>query len=225
MRLLVIEDDEKIRSLVSTGLEQENFIVDVAPDGELGVQAMESQPYDLVVLDLMLPKMSGLDVMKTMRERQWKVPVIILSAKRTLDDRLEGLRQGGDDYLVKPFSFQELLVRIQAILRRTQSHVDNSPILQMQDVTLNLFTRDVSRDGIRIELQSREFVLLELFMRNPGRALSKSFILEKVWNYHFDPQTNVVDVLIFRLRTKIDRGHETRLIHTVRGIGYLFGKN
>lgn len=219
----MLEDDAKIAGFETEGLRLAGFEVDHAGDGEMGLVLLARNSYDLVVLDLMLPKVDGFAVLQSIRKNHPRLPVIIVSAKRSLDDRLQGFKSGGDDYLVKPFSFEELLVRIQALLRRSQP-TEESTLLASEDLTLNLLTREARRGDKRIDLQAREFSLLEILMRNPGKALSKTFILEKVWDYRFDPQTNVVDVLVCRLRSKVDKGYSSPLIHTMRGVGYVFGK-
>jgi two-component system OmpR family response regulator len=219
MRILVVEDDAKIASFVVKGLKEAGFVVDHADDGEEGLNLALSTSYDAAVVDVMLPKLDGLTVIEELRRRKVRTPVIILSAKRSVDDRVKGLQTGGDDYLIKPFSFAELLARVQALLRRTTQGGELSPLV-VGDLSLNLLTRDCVRSGRRIELQPREFALLEYLMRNVGRVMTKTLILEHVWGYHFYPQTNVVDVLVSRLRNKVDRDFEIKLIHTVRGVGY-----
>ena len=220
MRVLVVEDDPKIASFVAKGLKQSGFAVDQAGDGEDALALALATPYDAAVVDVMLPKLDGLGLVGALRARQVATPVLFLSAKGSVDDRIRGLQAGGDDYLVKPFAFSELLARVQALIRR--AHRETDPIsLTVGDLVMNLLTREVRRDGRVIELQTREFQLLEYLMRNAGRAVSKTMILEHVWDYSFDPQTNVVDVVICRLRNKIDRGSERKLIHTIRGVGYV----
>jgi two-component system OmpR family response regulator len=220
MRVLVVEDDPKIASFVTKGLKQSGFAVDQAGDGEDALALASATPYDAAVVDVMLPKLDGLGLVGALRARQVATPVLFLSAKGSVDDRIRGLQAGGDDYLVKPFAFSELLARVQALIRR--AHRETDPIsLTVGDLVMNLLTREVRRDGGVIELQTREFQLLEYLMRNAGRAVSKTMILEHVWDYSFDPQTNLVDVVICRLRNKIDRGSERKLIHTIRGVGYV----
>lgn len=219
MRILVVEDDKKIASFVAKGLKQAGFAVDTADNGEDGLEFGLGNPYDAAVVDIMLPKIDGLSMIERWRAKQIKMPVIILSAKREVDDRVSGLQRGGDDYLTKPFSFSELLARLQAHLRRS-TRTTETTTLSLEDLSMNLVTREVSRDGKKIELQSREFALLEYLLRNAGRVLSKTMILEHIWDYSFDPQTNVVDVLVCRLRNKIDRDFDPKLIHTLRGAGY-----
>lgn len=219
MRILVVEDDKKIASFVVNGLRQSGFAVDHAPDGDEGLIMVRSIPYDLAVLDIMLPKMDGLTLLQTLRRENVRVPVIILSAKASVDDRVKGLQAGGDDYLTKPFSFTELLARIQALLRRSNRAAEPTRLV-VGDLALDLLAREVTRAGQKIELQTREFALLEYLMRNAGRVITKTMILEHIWDYSFDPQTNVVDVLVHRLRSKVDKDFPAKLIHTYRGVGY-----
>ena len=220
MRILIVEDDTKIASFIEKGLEQAGYAVDQVGDGESGLDMAILNPYDAAVVDIMLPKMDGLSLIEEMRRRRIETPVIILSAKRSVDDRIKGLKAGGDDYLTKPFSFSELLVRVQALLRRASK--SSSPVkFSIGDLHMDLLTRKVHRGGKEIELQPREFSLLEYLLRNKGNVLSKTMIMEHVWDYHFDPQTNVVDVLVSRLRSKIDRGFDVKLLHTLRGVGYV----
>lgn len=222
MRILVVEDDKKIAAFVAKGFKEAGFIVDQAEDGEKGLGLALDEPYDVAVVDLMLPKLDGLSIIERLRQQKKQTPVIILSAKRSVDDRIRGLQTGGDDYLTKPFSFAELLARVQALIRR--SHHESEPTsLRTGDLSIDLLTREVARAGSKIELQPREFALLEYLMRNAGRVISKTMILEHVWGYDFDPLTNVVDVLVSRLRNKIDRGFESKLIQTRRGMGYVLG--
>ncbi|MGE3179498.1 MAG: winged helix-turn-helix domain-containing protein [Vicinamibacterales bacterium] len=222
MRALIIEDDEAIAGFVGRGLREAGFAVDTAADGEAGLAAALATPYDVAIVDLMLPKRDGLGVIEALRDRGQSVPVLILSARRTVDDRVRGLQAGGDDYLTKPFAFAELLARVQALVRRA-TRVPEATTLTVADLTLDLLTRRVSRAGQPIDLRPREFALLEYLMRNSGRVVSKTMILSHVWEYSFDPQTNVVDVLVSRLREKIDRTFETKLLKTVRGVGYILG--
>jgi two-component system OmpR family response regulator len=220
MRALIVEDDVTIAEFVARGLREAGFAVDQAPDGEAGLHLATTSPYDVAVIDLMLPKLDGLSLIQSMRGQRLRTPVLILSAKHTVDDRVRGLETGGDDYLTKPFAFPELLARVQALIRRSTG-APASTHLAAGDLTLDLMARTASRGGRAIELRPREFALLEYLMRNAGRVVSKTMILSHVWDYNFDPRTNVVDVLVFRLREKIDKGFETKLIHTVRGIGYV----
>jgi DNA-binding response OmpR family regulator len=219
MRVLVAEDDQKIASFVVKGLKQAGFAVDHAADGEEGLHLATTEPYDIAVIDIMLPKLDGLRLIDRLRREKIDTPVIILSAKRSVDDRVKGLQAGSDDYLTKPFAFSELLARIQALIRRS-TKVTEPTRLTAGDLSLDLLTREVIRAGKKIELQPREFALLEYLMRQAGKVLSKNMIMEHVWGYDFDPQTNVVDVLVCRLRNKVDRDFEKTLIHTHRGVGY-----
>jgi len=224
MRLLVVEDDKKIALFVKTGLTEAGFAVDHVIDGEDGLHLALTEPYDLAVIDLMLPTVDGLTIIKEMRDHGIITPVLILSAKRSVDERVEGLQTGGDDYLVKPFAFAELLARVQALMRRSSR--ENSPVeLKFADLTLNLHSRKVLRADREIDLQPLEFSLLEYLMRNSGRVVSKTMIMEHVWDYNFNPQTNVVEARICYLRDKIDKGFDAKLIHTVRGVGYVLKEN
>jgi two-component system OmpR family response regulator len=219
MRILVVEDDKKIASFVVNGFRQNGFAVDHARDGEEALALMRATPYDAAVLDIMLPKMDGLAVLQELRRAGVKTPVIVLSAKASVDDRVRGLQAGGDDYLTKPFAFSELLARVQALLRRSTQATEPTK-LTAADLTMDLLTRQVTRGGKEIELQTREFALLEYLMRNAGRAVTKTMILEHIWDYSFDPQTNIVDVLVHRLRAKVDKDFPMKLIQTIRGVGY-----
>jgi two-component system OmpR family response regulator len=218
MRILVVEDDSKIASFVVKGLKQSGYAVDHCVDGEEALAVAEATPYDAAVIDLMLPKLDGLSLIQRLRARGNRMPVLILSAKASVDDRVKGLQAGGDDYVAKPFAFSEVLARVQALIRRSTQSSEPTR-LSVGDLTLDLLAREASRGAERIELQPREFSLLEYLMRNPGRTVTKTMILEHVFDYSFDPQTNVVDVLIHRLRSKIDP-EKTRL-HTIRGVGYV----
>jgi len=220
MRLLLIEDDQQIASFIANGLKQAGFAVDHAADGESGLNMALTIAYDAAIVDLMLPRLDGLSLIERLRQLGINTPVLILSAKRALDNRIEGLQRGGDDYLVKPFAFSELLVRVQALIRRSTGIVEASQ-LTYSDLSLDLYKREVYRSGQRIDLRQREFALLEYFMRNAERTLSRTMIMEHIWDFHFDPQTNVVDVLVCRLRTKIDKDFSNKLIHTIRGVGYV----
>ena len=225
MRVLVIEDDEKIQAFISKGLRQDGHTVDTAGTGGEGLALWEASRYDAVVLDIMLPERSGLSILKHMRHAGDMTPVLILSAKGAVDDRITGLECGADDYMNKPFSFSELTARINAITRRTQmppSKGKTVTSLTVSDVTLDLLRRTVVRQDKKIDLQPREFALLELLMRNPNRPLTKTLILERIWDYSFDPQTNIVDVLVCRLRNKVGSGFDKKLIQTMRGVGYVF---
>ncbi len=220
MRVLVVEDDATIASFVAKGLQEAGYAVDIAGDGDRGLQLALHEPYDVAVLDVMLPGRDGLGVIEELRRRRVNVPVLILSARHSVDDRVKGLQAGGDDYLTKPFAFSELLARVQALIRRSQGSPEPTR-LAVGDLSLDLASRRVERAGRAIDLRPREFALLEYLMRNAGRVVSKTMIMEHVWNYSFDPRTNVVDVLVFRLRERIDRGFEPKRIQTVRGIGYV----
>jgi two-component system OmpR family response regulator len=220
MRVLVVEDDEKIASFILNGLKQNGFAVDKAADGEEALALCGSVNYDALVLDIMLPKLDGLAVIRRMRHDKSLVPVLLLSAMASVDNRVAGLQAGADDYLTKPFAFSELLARIQALIRRA-THVALPTTLIVGDLSMNLLTREVTRAGQAIELQSREFALLELLMRHSGRPITKTMILEHIWDYSFDPQTNVVDVLAHRLRSKLERNFAKKIMHTIRGVGYV----
>ena len=219
MRLLLVEDDPKIASFILKGMKAEGYAVDHAPDGQEGLHMAVTEPYDAAIIDVMLPKLDGLSVIERMRKEKVNTPVIILSAKGSVDDRVKGLQVGGDDYLPKPFAFSELLARVQALIRRG-SGLSEPTRLAVGDLTMNLLNREVTRGGQKIELQRLEFSLLEYLMRSAGRVVSKTMIMEHVWDYNFDPQTNVVESRICRLRDKIDRGFDKKLIQTVRGVGY-----
>jgi len=220
MRILVVEDDRKIASFVVNGLKQSGFAVDHCADGEEGLFMARNTPFDAAVVDVMLPKLDGLSLVQTLRRENIQTPVLILSAKASVDDRVKGLQAGGDDYLVKPFAFSELLARVQALIRRATKAPEPTR-LTVGDLTLDLLTREVRRGSQKIDLQAREFSLLEFLMRHAGRVVTKTMILEHVWDYSFDPQTNVVDVLVFRLRNKIDKDFPKKLLHTIRGVGYV----
>jgi two-component system OmpR family response regulator len=219
MRLLLVEDDVKIARFVSSGLKEAGFAVDHMNNGEDGLHMALNEPYDAAVIDIMLPKTDGLTIIEEMRKNKINTPVLILSAKRTVDDRVKGLQSGGDDYLTKPFAFSELLARLQALIRRSAGTVNPSELI-VGDLILNIQTRKVSRSGRKIELKPLEFSLLEYLMRNTGQVVSKTMIMEHVWDYHFNPQTNVVEARICCLRDKIDRDFEKKMIHTIRGVGY-----
>jgi len=219
MRILVVEDDVKIASFIIKGLKAAGYAVDHAPDGETGLDMALTEPYDTAIIDIMLPKRDGLSLIETMRKEKKRTPVIILSAKGSIDDRVKGLQTGSDDYITKPFAFSELLARVQALIRRT-SGLSEPTSLTVGDLSVNLLTREVTRGGRKIDLQPIEFSLLEYLMRSSGRVVSKTMIMEHVWNYNFDPQTNVVEARICRLRDKIDRDFDRKLIHTLRGVGY-----
>lgn len=224
MKLLLIEDDQKISGYVAKGFRESGDIVDTQADGNDGLAMAMEGDYDLLIVDVMLPGRDGLSVIEEMRARGLATPVIILSAKRSVEDRVRGLETGSDDYLTKPFSFTELQARAQALLRRSQQGNPEAGLQQeltFVDLVMDPYSKAVTRSGQRIRLQPREYQLLEYMLRNPGRVLSKTLVLEHVWEYSFDPQTNVVDVLVCRLRSKIDKDFSPKLIHTLRGVGYV----
>jgi len=221
MHVVLIEDDEKIGGFVSQGLKQEGHVVSWARAGDEGLALAREVGADLAIVDVMLPGKDGLSIVRALREGKSPLPIIILSARADVADRVRGLEAGADDYLTKPFSFAELLARVSALMRRTSSKGEAPLRLEFGDLTLDLVTRRAQRSGRAIDLQSKEFTLLDYFMRNADRVLSKTMILQHVWDYHFDPQTNVVDVLVSRLRSKVDRDFPQKLIHTIRGVGYV----
>jgi two-component system, OmpR family, response regulator len=220
MRALLVEDDQTIAAFITRGLHEAGFTVDQAADGEQGLRAALAQPYEVAIVDVMLPGRDGLSLIEELRRHRVLTPVLILSARRTVDDRVKGLQSGGDDYLTKPFAFAELLARVQALVRRA-SRTPDPTTLEVADLQLDLLSRRVTRAGRVIDLRPREFTLLEYLMRHTGNIISRTMILSQVWSYNFDPQTNVVDVLVSRLRDKIDRPFETKLLHTIRGVGYV----
>jgi two-component system OmpR family response regulator len=220
MRILLVEDDLKIACFIIEGLKQAGFAIDHAADGEDGLHLALTGSYDAAIVDIMLPKRDGLALIEELRRQKANTPVLILSAKRSVDDRIKGLQTGGDDYLTKPFAFSELLARVQALIRRA-SGVSEPTTLTVADLSVNLLTREVIRGGKKIDLQPREFALLEYLMRNAGRVVSKIMILERVWGYDFDPSTHVVEAQISKLRDKIDMDRQTHLIHTIRKAGYV----
>jgi len=220
MRVLVAEDDQVIADFVSQGLREAGYAVDVAATGPEALKKALAGGHDAAVMDVMLPGLDGLSVIEQLRAKKQRMPVLILSARHTVDDRVKGLQAGGDDYLTKPFAFAELLARLQALLRRTAGGAEPTR-LSVGDLTLDLLSRRVERSGTVLDLRPREFALLEYLMRHPGQVLSKTMILSRVWGYSFDPGTNVVDVLVSRLRDKVDEGFDTKLIATVRGAGYV----
>ena len=220
MRALIVEDDATLLGFVSKGLRESGFAVDEATDGLTGLELARSTPHDVAIIDLNLPRLDGIDLIRQLRADGIRTPVLILSARQSVNDRVTGLEIGGDDYLTKPFAFPELLARVHALIRRASAAAP-SPTLTIADLTLDVLARRAVRGGREIELRPREFALLEYLMRNAGRVVSKTMILSHVWDYSFDPQTNVVDVLVFRLREKIDRDFPAKLIHTVRGSGYV----
>jgi two-component system OmpR family response regulator len=218
MRILVVEDDKKIASFVVNGLKQSGYAVDHSSDGEDALFRAQTISYDAAVVDLMLPKLDGLSLIQKLRSGELRMPVLILSAKASVDDRVKGLQAGGDDYLTKPFAFSELLARVQALIRRATQTPEPTRLI-VGDLTLDLLSREVNRGGEKIELQPREFALLEYLMRHANRPITKTMILEHIFDYSFDPQTNVVDVLVHRLRSKVDK--DKAMIHTIRGVGYV----
>lgn len=220
MRALLVEDDPSIAEFVVRGLREAGFVVQHASDGDAGLLAATEESHDVAIVDVMLPGRDGLSLIEEMRRRGVLTPVLILSARRSVDDRVRGLQTGGDDYLTKPFAFAELLARVQALVRRA-SRAPEATALTVDDLVLELLSRRVTRGGATLDLRPREFALLEYLMRNAGKVVSKTMILSHVWEYSFDPQTNVVDVLVSRLREKIDRPFERKLLHTVRGVGYV----
>ena len=220
MRILVVEDDKKIASFIAKGLKEAGYAVDTSGDGLDGLELGSSGIYDAAIVDIMLPGIDGLTLIERLRAQKNNTPVIILSAKRTVDDRVKGLQSGGDDYLTKPFSFSELLARVQALIRR-DTRITEPSTLTVGDLSVDLLTREVKRKDTVINLPAREFALLDYLMRNPNRIVSKTSILENIYDYSFDPQTNVVDVLVCRLRNKIDKNFGHKMLHTVRGMGYV----
>jgi two-component system OmpR family response regulator len=220
MRILLIEDDEKVGSLIARGLREEGFAVDRARDGEEGLRMGLKEPYDTAIVDIMLPKLDGLSLIEELRRQKVNTPILILSAKRSVDDRVRGLQTGSDDYLTKPFAFSELLARVQALIRRT-SAVSEPNSLAVGDLSIDLITRVVKRGDKEIPLQPKEYALLEYLARNAGKVVSRTMIMEHVWDYNFDPMTNVVEARISKLRDKIDKDFGTKLLHTVWGAGYV----
>jgi two-component system OmpR family response regulator len=218
--VLIVEDDMTIAGFLVKGFKEAGYAVDHAADGEAGAVMAATVPYDDAIVDLMLPKLDGLSLIQRLRDQRVRTPVIILSARHTVDDRVKGLESGGDDYLTKPFAFSELLARVQALIRRSTGAVEATRLV-VGDLTMDLIARRVTREGKEIALRPREFALLEYLMRNAGRVVSKTMILSHVWDYTFDPGTNVVDVLVYRLRDRIDKGFERKMLQTVRGIGYV----
>jgi heavy metal response regulator len=219
MRILVVEDEKKVAGFIKQGLEEEGYAIDVAGDGREGLLMALDGVHDLVILDINLPKLDGLSVLREFRQRQGKTPVLLLTVRAAIEDKVLGLDTGADDYLTKPFSFQELLARIRALLRRRVEA--GPPRLQVADLTLDPARRLVTRGTERVDLSSKEFALLDYFMRNPGRVLTRTMIAEHVWDYDFDPMSNIIDVYVNYLRKKIDTQREPKLIHTVRGVGYV----
>ena len=220
-KILIIEDVKKISALIRKGLEEEQYDVDEALDGEKGEQLLQKSNYDLLVLDIMLPKKNGLDVLDSLRKKNNEIPVLMLTAKGTVEDRVKGLDTGADDYLIKPFAIAELLARVRSLLRRKKGAEKSATMLSIADLTLDLVSHKALRGGKSIELTSKEFSLLEYFIRNKDKTLSRSTITEHIWNYNFDTGTNIIDVYLNHLRTKIDGGFSKKLFHTVRGVGYM----
>jgi heavy metal response regulator len=219
MRILVVEDDRKVASFIRKGLVEEGHAVDVAPEGETGLAMGLDRLHDVIILDVMLPGKPGFQVVRELRQAKVATPVLLLTAREGVEDKVQGLDAGADDYLTKPFAFAELLARVRALLRRGTAA--QAPLLQVSDLTLDPAKRTVKRGGEAISLTNREFALLEYFMRNPGRVLTRTMIAEHVWDYSFDSDTNVIDVYVNYLRKKIDTGKEQKLLHTVRGVGYI----
>lgn len=220
MRILLVEDDSKIASFITKGMKEAGYAVDHAPDGNEGLTLALTEPYDTAIIDIMLPKLDGLSLIEEIRRNKVMIPVIILSVKGSVEDRVKGLQTGSDDYLTKPFAFSELLARVQALIRRASGATEPARIT-LGNLSMNLLTREVTRGSKKIDLQPMEFSLLEYLMRNAGRVVSKTMIMEHVWDYNFDPQTNIVEARICRLRDKIDRDFPEKLINTVRGVGYV----
>jgi two-component system, OmpR family, response regulator len=220
MRILLVEDDSKIASFIIKGMKEAGYAVDHAPDGNEGLSLALTESYDTAIIDIMLPKLDGLSLIEEIRKNKITTPVIILSVKGSVEDRVKGLQTGSDDYLTKPFAFSELLARVQALIRRA-SGVTEPTRITLGNLSINLLTREVTRGNKKIDLQPMEFSLLEYLMRNAGRVVSKTMIMEHVWDYNFDPQTNIVEARICRLRDKIDRDFPEKLINTVRGVGYV----
>ena len=219
MRILIVEDEKKVAGFIKKGLEEETYAVDVAYDGEEGFHLATMNQYDMIILDLMLPKMDGLEVLTRLRDKKVSTPILLLTAKDAVDDKVTGLNKGADDYLTKPFAFSELLARIRSLLRRGQ--VETQTELKVGDLTLDMVSHKVSRDGEEIELTGKEYSLLEYFMRNEGKVLTRTMIAEHVWDYNFDTFTNVIDVYVNHLRKKIDKKYPAKLLHTLRGVGYV----
>lgn len=218
MRILVVEDDKKIASFVVNGLKQNGFAVDHVDNGEDGLFQGQAIAYDTAIIDLMLPRLDGMELLRQLRASGRSYPVLILSARGSVDDRVKGLQHGADDYLTKPFAFSELLARVHALIRRATKTAEPTR-LSVGDLVMDLLSREVRRDGRKIDLQPREFALLEYLLRNANRPVTKTMILEHIFDYSFDPQTNVVDVLVHRLRSKVDQ--DKAMIHTIRGVGYV----
>ncbi len=219
MRILIVEDEKKVAGFIKKGLEEETYAVDVAYDGEEGFHLADMNEYDMIILDLMLPKMDGLEVLTRLRDNKVSTPILLLTAKDEVEDKVTGLNKGADDYLTKPFAFSELLARIRSLLRRGQAETQTE--LKVGDLSMDMVSHKVNRNGEEIELTGKEYSLLEYFMRNEGKVLTRTMIAEHVWDYNFDTFTNVIDVYINHLRKKIDKKYPTRLLHTLRGVGYV----
>ena len=219
MRILIVEDEKKVAGFIKKGLEEETYAVDVAYDGEEGFHLAAMNEYDMIILDLMLPKMDGLEVLTQLRDKKVSTPILLLTAKDAVEDKVAGLNKGADDYLTKPFAFSELLARIRSLLRRGQ--VETQTELKVGDLCLDMVSHKVSREGEEIELTGKEYSLLEYFMRNEGKVLTRTMIAEHVWDYNFDTFTNVIDVYVNHLRKKIDKKYPAKLLHTLRGVGYV----
>jgi len=219
VRILIVEDEKKVAGFIKKGLEEETYAVDVAYDGEEGFHLADMNQYDMIILDLMLPKMDGLEVLTRLRDKKVSTPILLLTAKDAVDDKVTGLNKGADDYLTKPFAFSELLARIRSLLRRGQAETQTE--LKVGDLILDMVSHKVSREGEEIELTGKEYSLLEYFMRNEGKVLTRTMIAEHVWDYNFDTFTNVIDVYVNHLRKKIDKKYPAKLLHTLRGVGYV----
>ena len=219
MKILVVEDDRTVGQYVKRGLEEQRYQADLVDDGMEGLRLASGGRYDLIVLDLRLPNMNGFEMLRTLRDRGNTTPVLVLTAQDSVDFKVQALRAGADDYVTKPFAFEELLARVEALGRRPKEIRD--PVLQVGDLELDIATREVRRAGERIDLTPKEYTVLEYLMRHAGRVMSRTLITEYAWDYHFDPGTNIVDVVINRLRKKLDSGHQQKLVHTVRGVGYV----
>jgi DNA-binding response OmpR family regulator len=219
MKILVVEDDRTVGQYVKRGLEEQRYHADLVDDGMEGLRLASGGRYDLIVLDLRLPEMNGLEVLRTLRDRGNTTPVLVLTAQDAVDFKVQALRSGADDYVTKPFAFEELLARVEALGRRPKEI--RSPLLRVGDLELDTESREVRRSGARIELTPKEYTVLEYLMRHTGRVMSRTLITEYAWDYHFDPGTNIVDVVINRLRKKVDSAHPQKLVHTVRGVGYV----
>ena len=219
MRILIVEDEKKVAGFIKKGLTEELYAVDVACDGEEGLYFAEQNQYDLIILDIMLPKIDGIDVLGQLRKKKVPTPILLLTAKDSVEDKVNGLNKGADDYLTKPFAFSELLARVRVLMRRGKA--DTKTVLQIADLTLDLMSHKIRRKDEEIELTGKEYSLLEYFMRNPEKVLTRTMIAEHVWDYNFDTFTNVIDVYVNHLRKKIDKNHSKKLLHTLRGVGYM----